>query len=179
MTEATKFAIDRPALSCGGSMTITNADFKAALAKVSPSLSAKVLLVCLYVFPPFIYMFLHLTSLMFLGPGMQEMGATREKDWCCSGLICDGLVDLCLTYLCVHDVSFLFVFCSMLVTSLKCWRPLISMEILVILLVVLNLYKYSLVLFCYSHNLQFCYSPAVTNGQVNSLIFVFSNIKGL
>ncbi|XP_047965593.1 cell division control protein 48 homolog C-like isoform X2 [Salvia hispanica] len=41
MTEATKFAIDRPALSCGGSMTITNADFKAALAKVSPSLSAK------------------------------------------------------------------------------------------------------------------------------------------
>ncbi|XP_047959760.1 uncharacterized AAA domain-containing protein C16E9.10c-like isoform X4 [Salvia hispanica] len=41
MTEAIKFAIDRPALSCGGSMTITNADFEAALAKVSPSLSAE------------------------------------------------------------------------------------------------------------------------------------------
>ncbi|XP_042017333.1 cell division control protein 48 homolog C-like isoform X2 [Salvia splendens] len=41
MTEAIKFAIDRPALSCGGSMTITNADFEAALAKVSPSLSTE------------------------------------------------------------------------------------------------------------------------------------------
>ncbi|KAL1540234.1 cell division control protein 48 C-like isoform X1 [Salvia divinorum] len=41
VAEASKFSIDRPSLSCGCNMTITNADFKAALAKVSPSLSAK------------------------------------------------------------------------------------------------------------------------------------------
>ncbi|XP_047949214.1 cell division control protein 48 homolog C-like [Salvia hispanica] len=40
MTEASKFAIDRPALSVGSCMTIKDADFKSALAKVSPSLSA-------------------------------------------------------------------------------------------------------------------------------------------
>ena len=79
MTEAIKFAIDRPALSCGGSMTITNADFEAALAKVSPSLSAEVLLFCFCLFSPFISSFLHLTSLIFLGPGTQQMGATREE----------------------------------------------------------------------------------------------------
>ena len=52
MTEASKFAIDRPALSVGSCMTIKDADFKSALAKVSPSLSATVLLLfCYRVFP--------------------------------------------------------------------------------------------------------------------------------
>ncbi|KAG6400413.1 hypothetical protein SASPL_137244 [Salvia splendens] len=41
VAEASKFAIDRPSLSCGGNMTITDEDFQAALAEVSPSLSAK------------------------------------------------------------------------------------------------------------------------------------------
>ncbi|XP_047954470.1 cell division control protein 48 homolog C-like isoform X2 [Salvia hispanica] len=41
VAEASKFAIDRPLLSCGGNMTITNEDFEAALDEVSPSLSAK------------------------------------------------------------------------------------------------------------------------------------------
>ncbi|XP_042013065.1 cell division control protein 48 homolog C-like isoform X1 [Salvia splendens] len=41
VAEASKFAIDRPLLSCGGNMTIKNEDFEAALAEVSPSLSAK------------------------------------------------------------------------------------------------------------------------------------------
>ncbi|XP_041990879.1 cell division control protein 48 homolog C-like [Salvia splendens] len=40
VTEASKFAINRPALSVGNRMTIKDADFESALAKVSPSLSA-------------------------------------------------------------------------------------------------------------------------------------------
>ncbi|XP_057802708.1 cell division control protein 48 homolog C-like isoform X6 [Salvia miltiorrhiza] len=39
MRKAAQFAIDRPSLSCGGCVTIKDADFKRALAKVSPSLS--------------------------------------------------------------------------------------------------------------------------------------------
>ncbi|XP_047942936.1 cell division control protein 48 homolog C-like [Salvia hispanica] len=44
VTEASKFAINRPALSVGNRMTIKYADFESALAEVSPSLSATVLL---------------------------------------------------------------------------------------------------------------------------------------
>ena len=80
VTEASKFAIDRPSLSCGGDMAITDADFKAALAKVSPSLSAKVLPVSYYVF---ILLYLPVSSphvLLFLGPEAREMDATGRED---------------------------------------------------------------------------------------------------
>lgn len=75
VAEASKFAIDRPLLSCGGNMTITNEDFEAALAEVSPSLSAEVPLVCFYVF---LFYLLCSSPHAFdiLGPGTQEVGAT-------------------------------------------------------------------------------------------------------
>ncbi|KAL1540236.1 cell division control protein 48 C-like isoform X1 [Salvia divinorum] len=41
VTVASLFAIERPSLSCGGSMTITNKDLDEVLAKISPFLSAE------------------------------------------------------------------------------------------------------------------------------------------
>ncbi|KAL1540235.1 Ribosome biogenesis ATPase rix7 [Salvia divinorum] len=41
VTLASAFTIDRPSLPCGGSMSITDADFNEVLAKISPSLSVE------------------------------------------------------------------------------------------------------------------------------------------
>lgn len=79
MTVASAFAIERPSLSRGGCMTITDADFNEVLAKISPSLSAEVLLVSNHV----LFLCLLVSSpqvLLFLCPGTQEMGATRGED---------------------------------------------------------------------------------------------------